>query len=111
MRKDDASFLETPLQRYFGYGAFEFSMKWLDYGDSRGGLTLYSRDPRYTAQGLLLERPERSKDEFALRWLHFPTIAPGRQLGQRRLRARPSRRGLARGGQGVPGVRPRGIPL
>ena len=77
MRPDDASFLETPLQRYYGYGAFEFSMKWLDYGDSRGGLTLYSRDPRYRAQGLLLERPDRAKDEFALRWLHFPTIAPG----------------------------------
>lgn len=77
MRPDDASFLETPLQRYYGYGAFEFSMKWLDYGDSRGGLTLYSRDRRYAAQGLLLERPDRSRDEFALRWLHFPTIAPG----------------------------------
>ena len=77
MRPDDASFLETPLQRYYGYGAFEFSMKWLDYGDSRGGLTLYSRDRRYAAQGLLLERPDRSRDEFALRWLHHPTIAPG----------------------------------
>jgi hypothetical protein len=77
MRPDDASFLETPLQRYYGYGAFEFSMKWLDYGDSRGGLTLYSRDPRYTAQGLLLERPDRDADRFALRWLHFPNILPG----------------------------------
>jgi hypothetical protein len=76
MRPDDASFLETPLQRYFGYGAFEFSMKWLDYGDSRGGLTLYSRDPRYAAQGLLVERPDRSKDEVNLRWLHLATIAP-----------------------------------
>jgi hypothetical protein len=77
MRPDDASFLDTPLQRYYGYGAFEFSMKWFDYGDSRGGLTVYSRDPRYTAQGLLLERHDRARDEFALRWLHFPTIAPG----------------------------------
>ena len=77
MRPDDASFLETPLQRYYGYGAFEFSMKWFDYGDSRGGLTVYSRDQRYRAQGLLLERPDRFADEFALRWLHFPTIAPG----------------------------------
>ena len=77
MRPDDASFLETPLQRYYGYGAFEFSMKWLDFGDSRGGLTLYSRDPRYAAQGLLVERPDRGRDEVNLRWLHFPTIAPG----------------------------------
>ena len=77
MEPDDASFLETPLQRYYGYGAFEFSMKWLDFGDSHGGLTMYSRDPRYAAQGLLLERPDRARDEFALRWLHFPTIAPG----------------------------------
>ncbi|WP_404383040.1 hypothetical protein LL946_17670 [Knoellia locipacati] len=77
MRPDDASFLETPLQRYFGYGAFEFSMKWFDYGDSRGGLTMYSRDPRYAAQGLLVERPDRTRDEVDLRWLHFPTIGPG----------------------------------
>lgn len=77
MQPDDASFLDTPLQRYYGYGAFEFSMKWLDYGDSRGGLTLYSRDGRYTAQGLLVERPDRDADRFALRWLHFPNIGPG----------------------------------
>jgi hypothetical protein len=77
MRPDDASFLETPLERYYGYGAFEFSMKWLDFGDSRGGLTLYSRDPRYAAQGILLERLDRAEDDFGLRWLHFPTIAPG----------------------------------
>lgn len=77
MRPDDASFLETPLQRYYGYGAFEFSMKWLDFGDPRGGMTLYSRDRRYTAQGLLVERPDRARDEFALRWIHFPTIEPG----------------------------------
>lgn len=77
MRPDDASFLETPLQRYFGYGAFEFSMKWLDYGDSRAGLTMYSRDRRYAAQGLLVERPDRARDDVDLRWLHFPTIEPG----------------------------------
>ena len=77
MRPDDATFLETPLQSYYGYGAFEFSMKWLDYGDPRGGLTLYSRDRRYTAQGLLVERPDRSGNDVNLRWLHYPTIGPG----------------------------------
>jgi hypothetical protein len=79
MRPDDASFLETPLQRYFGYGAFEFSMKWLDWGRAEGGLTLYSRDRRYAAQGLFVERLDRTRDDFALRWLHFPTIAPGEE--------------------------------
>jgi hypothetical protein len=77
MRVDDASFLETSLQKYYGYGAFEFSMKWLDYGDSRGGLTLYSRDSRYVTQGLLVERPDRARSEINLRWLHYPTVGPG----------------------------------
>ncbi len=77
MRPDDASFLATSLQRYYGYGAFEFSMKWFDYGDYRAGLTMYSRDPRYTTQGLLVERPDRAEKRIDLRWLHFPHIAPG----------------------------------
>jgi len=77
LRPDDATLLELPLQAYYGYGAFEFSMKWLDYGDTDGGLTLYSRDPRYRAQGLLVDRPDRLRDDVDLRWLHYPSIAPG----------------------------------
>ena len=78
MRPDDASFLETPLQRYYGYGAFEFSMKWLDYGDSHGGLHAVLAGPPVCRPG-----PARrtagpgSRDDVNLRWLHFPTIAPG----------------------------------
>jgi hypothetical protein len=77
MKPDDATFLDIPLQRYFGYGAFEFSMKWIDYGSSAGGLTLYGRDPRYTAQGLLVERPGRTAETVDLRWIHMPLIEPG----------------------------------
>lgn len=77
LRPDDATLLELPLQAYYGYGAFELSMKWFDYGDTDGGLTLYSRDPRYRAQGLLVDRPDRLRDDIDLRWLHYPSIAPG----------------------------------
>lgn len=78
MSPDDATFLDIPLQRYFGYGAFENSMKWLDFGAPvAGGLTLYGRDPRYSAQGLLVERPGRDAETTDLRWIHMPLIAPG----------------------------------
>ena len=77
MRPDDATFLDIPLQRYYGYGAFEFSMKWLDYGSAAGGLTLYGRDERYSAQALLVERPGRMAETVDIRWIHMPLIEPG----------------------------------
>ncbi|MCY7399860.1 MAG: hypothetical protein LH477_02665 [Nocardioides sp.] len=77
MAPDDATFLDIPLQRYYGYGAFELSMKWLDFGSAAGGLTMYGRDPRYAAQGLLVERPGRTAQTTDLRWIHYPLIEPG----------------------------------
>lgn len=77
MSPDDATFLDLPLQRYYGYGAFENSMKWLDFGSEGGGLTMYGRDPRYLAQGLLVERPGRDAMTTDLRWIHMPLIEPG----------------------------------
>lgn len=78
MNPDDATFLDIPLQRYYGYGAFENSMKWLDFGAAEaGGLTMYGRDQRYTAQGLLVERPGRTAETVDLRWIHMPLIEPG----------------------------------
>jgi hypothetical protein len=78
MAPDDATFLDIPLQRYYGYGAFENSMKWLDFGAAgAGGLTMYGRDPRYRAQGLLVERPGRTAETTDLRWIHMPLIEPG----------------------------------
>lgn len=77
MAPDDATFLDIALQRYYGYGAFELSMKWLDFGSAAGGLTMYGRDPRYSAQGLLVERPGRTAETTELRWIHYPLIEPG----------------------------------
>ena len=78
MSPDDATFLDIPLQRYYGYGAFENSMKWFDFGGpTAGGLTLYGRDPRYSTQGLLVERPGRAAETTDLRWIHMPLIEPG----------------------------------
>lgn len=77
MSPDDATFLDIALQRYYGYGAFELSMKWLDFGSAAGGLTMYGRDPRYSAQGLLVERPGRTATTAELRWIHYPLIEPG----------------------------------
>jgi hypothetical protein len=78
MAPDDATFLDIPLQRYYGYGAFENSMKWFDFGAAAaGGLTMYGRDPRYAAQGLLVERPGRTALTTDLRWIHMPLIEPG----------------------------------
>ncbi|GAB4066148.1 hypothetical protein GCM10028777_17860 [Angustibacter speluncae] len=76
MSPDDATFLDIALQRYYGYGAFELSMKWLDFGSAAGGLTMYGRDPRYSAQGLLVERPGRTASTTELRWIHYPLIEP-----------------------------------
>lgn len=77
MRPEDARWLENPLQTWFHYGVKEFSMKWLDYGDADGGLTVYSRDTRYTTQDLVLDRQARDLDLLDLRWTHYPYIAPG----------------------------------
>jgi hypothetical protein len=38
---------------------------------------MYGRDPRYSAQGLLVERPGRAADTTDLRWIHMPLIEPG----------------------------------
>lgn len=77
MRPDDLSFLEVPLQEYIYYGSLDLTMKWLDFGDAEDGLTLYSRSPRYTTQGLLVERPDRSSERLDLRWAHYPSLGPG----------------------------------
>lgn len=77
MRPDDVTFLQYPLQEYIWYGSLDFTMKWLDYGDPGRGLTLYSCSPRYTTQGLLVERPDRGRNTIDLRWVHYPFIEPG----------------------------------
>ncbi|TDE11188.1 DUF6259 domain-containing protein [Jiangella asiatica] len=77
MRPDDAWWLDRGLQTYVPYGAIDFAMKWLDYGDSSRGLTLYSRDPRYTTQGLVVARPDRGVDRVDIHWAHYPFIEPG----------------------------------
>lgn len=77
MRPDDAWWLDRGLQTYVPYGAIEFSMKWLDYGDARSGLTLYSRNSCYTTQGLLIARQDRDVDLVDVNWLHYPFIEPG----------------------------------
>jgi hypothetical protein len=77
MRPDDTTFFEPSLYRYYSYGLGPFNMKWLDYGSARGGLTIFSRDPRYHVLGLLVDRPDRAKDRVDLRWIHYPYVAPG----------------------------------
>jgi hypothetical protein len=80
MRPDDAHFLEVRMQRYitYGYGAGNpHAMKWCDYGSSRRGLTLYSRDTRETTQALLVDRPDRAAERINLSWVHYPFIQPG----------------------------------
>ena len=74
---DSARYLDLGLYRYYSYGFSPFNMKWLDYGDSHGGLTLFSRDTRYTQQGLLADRPDRAEEWLDLRWVHYPFIEPG----------------------------------
>jgi hypothetical protein len=78
MRPDSAMYLERDLYRYYAYGyPSHFNMKWLDYGSPAGGCTLYARDSRYVTQGLLVERPDRAEERAELRWIHYPSIAPG----------------------------------
>lgn len=77
MRPHDLSFLEVPLQEYIYYGSLDFTMKWLDVGDRVEGLTIYARSPRYTTQGLLVERPDRAAERLNLRWAHYPSLGPG----------------------------------
>lgn len=77
MKPDDAWWLDRRLQRYLPFGGIPFNMKWLDFGDEKRGLTLYSRDTRHTTQGLLLQRPSRNVDCLHLRWIHYPFIQPG----------------------------------
>lgn len=77
MRPDDASWLDRALQEYIPYADFEFNMKWLDYGDQRRGLTLFSRNTQHTTQGILIQRVDRSVERVNLRWMHYPFVAPG----------------------------------
>ena len=78
MRPDDAHFLEVRMQRYYTYGfGPPHTMKWLDYGSTRRGVTLYSRNTRDVTQGLLVERPDRTDERVGLSWVHYPHIAPG----------------------------------
>jgi hypothetical protein len=77
MRPDDARWLDRPLHEYIPYADFRFNMKWLDFGDERSGLTLYSRNTRHTAQGLLIQRVDRADDRVNVRWTHFPMLEPG----------------------------------
>lgn len=77
MRPDDASWLDRALHTYIPYADFEFNMKWLDYGDATRGLTLFSRNTRHIAQGILVQRVDRSVERANLRWMHFPFLEPG----------------------------------
>ncbi len=77
MRPDDLSFLEVPLQEYIYYGSLDLTMKWLDVGEAEEGLTIYARSPKYTTQGLLVERPDRGAERLNLRWAHYPSLGPG----------------------------------
>lgn len=77
MDPDDCSMLDIPLQEYIYYGSLDMTMKWLDYGDQAAGLTLYSRSPRYTTQGILVQRRDRGSEIVDLQWVHYPSIAPG----------------------------------
>ena len=52
-------------------------MKWLDFGDADDGFTLYWRSPRYTTQGLLVQRPDRATERVDLRWAQYPSLGPG----------------------------------
>lgn len=77
MQPTDARWLDRPLHEYIPYADFRFNMKWLDYGDERHGLTLYSRNTRHTAQGLIIQRVDRTVDRVNLRWSHQPILQPG----------------------------------
>ena len=77
MAPEDARWLDRPLHQYIPYADFRFNMKWLDYGNERQGLTLYSRNTRHTAQGLIIQRVDRAIDRLNLRWSHHPVLQPG----------------------------------
>ena len=77
MQPDDARWLDRPLHKYIPYADFRFNMKWLDYGDEHHGLTLFSRNTRHTAQGLVIQRVDRAVDRVNLRWSHHPMVQPG----------------------------------
>jgi len=77
MQPDDAHYLDLRLQRYIAYGKNMHTMKWLDYGSARCGLSLYAQDMRDTVQGLLVVRPDRANDRIDLGWVHYPFIQPG----------------------------------
>jgi|GEM_PF-1205381 len=77
MQPDDAHYLDLRLQRYIAYGKNMHTMKWLDYGSTRCGLSLYAQDMRDTVQGLLVVRPDRANDRIDLGWVHYPFIQPG----------------------------------
>lgn len=80
LRPDDSNFFEMPLYRYLPYGLHlpaGFNMKWFDYGNEQGGFTLFSHDPTYKTQGLLVERPDRKAERANIRWMHYPYIEPG----------------------------------
>lgn len=77
MSPDDARWMDRPLHEYVPYADFEFNMKWLDYGDERAGLTLFSKNTRHTAQGLIIQRVDRAVERANLRWSHYPFIEPG----------------------------------
>jgi hypothetical protein len=77
MTPDNARWMDGPLQEYVPYADFRFNMKWLDYGDADKGLTLYSRNTRHTAQGLVVQRADRADTRLNLRWSHHPLLAPG----------------------------------
>lgn len=77
MEPDDASWMDRHLHTFLPYGDFEFNMKWLDYGNDQRGLTLYSRDTRHVAQGIIIQRVNRFVERANLRWTHFPFLPPG----------------------------------
>lgn len=77
MRPDDAAWLDRALQEFVPYADFKFNMKWLDYGDQHRGLTLFSRNTRHAAQGILIQRVDRAVERVNLRWMHYPFVEPG----------------------------------
>ena len=77
MRPDDATWLDRPLHEYVPYADFKHNMKWLDYGDERQGLSVYSRNTRHTTQGMIVQRPDRAATRMNLRWSHYPLLQPG----------------------------------
>ena len=105
MQPHDLSFLEVPLQEYIYYGCLDLTMKWLDFGDADDGFTLYRRSPRYTTQGLLVQRPDQATEPRGPALGAVPLARAWPELGQRRRRPPAAYRRLVRRGRGVPAVR------